>query len=44
MKKFMTNTPTNEMEPIHYLDATKLAAFIRKKQLSSREVVQAHST
>ena len=38
----MTSTPTTEMEPIHYLDATKLATLIRTKQLSSREVVQAH--
>jgi hypothetical protein len=28
--------------PIHYLEATALAALIRTKQLSSREVVQAH--
>ncbi len=28
--------------PIHYLDATTLAALIRKRQLSSREVVRAH--
>ena len=28
--------------PVHYLDATTLAALIRTKQLSSREVVQAH--
>jgi aspartyl-tRNA(Asn)/glutamyl-tRNA(Gln) amidotransferase subunit A len=28
--------------PIHYLDATKLATLIRTRELSSREVVQAH--
>jgi aspartyl-tRNA(Asn)/glutamyl-tRNA(Gln) amidotransferase subunit A len=28
--------------PVHYLDATKLATLIRTKELSSREVVQAH--
>ena len=28
--------------PIHYLDATTLAALIRKKELSPREVVRAH--
>jgi aspartyl-tRNA(Asn)/glutamyl-tRNA(Gln) amidotransferase subunit A len=35
----MTKTPTG---PVHYLDAMTLAALIRTKQLSSREVVQAH--
>jgi aspartyl-tRNA(Asn)/glutamyl-tRNA(Gln) amidotransferase subunit A len=29
-------------DPIYYKDATELAALIRTKQLSSREVVQAH--
>jgi aspartyl-tRNA(Asn)/glutamyl-tRNA(Gln) amidotransferase subunit A len=29
-------------DPIHYLDATALAELIRTRQLSSREVVQAH--
>jgi hypothetical protein len=38
----MTNTQTNRTAPIHYLEATTLAALIRTKQLSSREVVQAH--
>lgn len=38
----MTSTPTTEMGPIYYLDATKLATLIRTKQSSSREVVQAH--
>jgi aspartyl-tRNA(Asn)/glutamyl-tRNA(Gln) amidotransferase subunit A len=35
----MTSTRT---DPLYYLDATALAALIRTKQLSSREVVQAH--
>ena len=38
----MANTPTAGAEPLHYLDATRLAALIRTKQVSSREVVQAH--
>ncbi|MDB5362326.1 MAG: hypothetical protein JWO51_3623 [Rhodospirillales bacterium] len=38
----MTSTPTKGTDPIHYLEATTLAALIRTKQLSSREVVQAH--
>jgi aspartyl-tRNA(Asn)/glutamyl-tRNA(Gln) amidotransferase subunit A len=29
-------------DPIYYKDATELAALIRTKQLSSREIVQAH--
>src|SRR6266478_1700482 len=29
-------------DPIYYKDATELAALIRTKQLSSREVVQTH--
>lgn len=29
-------------DPLHYLDATTLAALIASKQVSSREVVQAH--
>jgi Asp-tRNA(Asn)/Glu-tRNA(Gln) amidotransferase A subunit family amidase len=33
---------TAQTNLIHYLDATTLAALIRTKQLSSREVVQAH--
>ena len=35
----MTSTPT---DPLYYLDATALAALIRTKQVSSREVVRAH--
>ena len=38
----MTGTPTRGTGPIHYLEATTLAALIRTRQLSSREVVQAH--
>ena len=38
----MTKTANHSAEPIHYLDATALAALIRTRQLSSREVVQAH--
>ena len=33
---------TKSIDPIHYLDATALAALIRTRQVSSREVVQAH--
>ena len=33
---------TQSIDPIHYLDATALAALIRTRQMSSREVVQAH--
>jgi aspartyl-tRNA(Asn)/glutamyl-tRNA(Gln) amidotransferase subunit A len=33
---------TNAPGPLHYLDATALATLIRTKQVSSREVVQAH--
>jgi aspartyl-tRNA(Asn)/glutamyl-tRNA(Gln) amidotransferase subunit A len=36
------STSIGESEPIHYQDATALAALIRSRQLSSREVVQAH--
>src|SRR5580704_9518958 len=36
---FMTSTST---DPLYYLDATALAALIKTKQVSSREVVQAH--
>jgi aspartyl-tRNA(Asn)/glutamyl-tRNA(Gln) amidotransferase subunit A len=32
----------NKTVPIHYLEATTLAGLVRTKQLSSREVVQAH--
>jgi aspartyl-tRNA(Asn)/glutamyl-tRNA(Gln) amidotransferase subunit A len=38
----MSTPSTNQTEAIHYLDATTLAELIRTKQLSSREVVQAH--
>jgi aspartyl-tRNA(Asn)/glutamyl-tRNA(Gln) amidotransferase subunit A len=41
-EKIMPSTPTSEIGPIYYLSATKLASLIRTKQLSSREVVQAH--
>lgn len=33
---------TREVDAIYYKDATELASLIRTKQLSSREVVQAH--
>ena len=33
---------TKSADPIHYFDATTLAALIRTRQLSSREIVQAH--
>ena len=39
------NSAANSVEntnAIYYKDATELAALIRTKQLSSREVVQAH--
>ncbi len=38
----MTAPSTTQTDRIHYLDATTLAALIRTRQLSSREVVQAH--
>ena len=38
----MTDTKISETNPIHYQDATALAAMIRTRKLSSREVVQAH--
>jgi aspartyl-tRNA(Asn)/glutamyl-tRNA(Gln) amidotransferase subunit A len=44
----MTTTLTNnsatsqDSDPLHYQDATTLAALIATKQVSSREVVQAH--
>jgi aspartyl-tRNA(Asn)/glutamyl-tRNA(Gln) amidotransferase subunit A len=38
----MTTVQKTEAAPIHYLDATALAALIRTRQLSSRQVVQAH--
>src|SRR5262249_52481564 len=44
----MTRTVPNssvtvqDSEPLHYQDATALAALIASRQVSSREVVQAH--
>jgi aspartyl-tRNA(Asn)/glutamyl-tRNA(Gln) amidotransferase subunit A len=38
----MTAATFSDTKPLHYQDATTLAALIRTKQLSSREVVQAH--
>jgi aspartyl-tRNA(Asn)/glutamyl-tRNA(Gln) amidotransferase subunit A len=38
----MTRTPGSGAEPIHFKNAAALAALIRSKQLSSRQVVQAH--
>jgi aspartyl-tRNA(Asn)/glutamyl-tRNA(Gln) amidotransferase subunit A len=38
----MRSKPTEETVPIYYRDAVELASLIRTKQLSSREVVQAH--
>lgn len=38
----MTDVKASETNPIHYQDATTLAALIRTKKVSSREVVQAH--
>jgi aspartyl-tRNA(Asn)/glutamyl-tRNA(Gln) amidotransferase subunit A len=38
----MTDSKISDTNPIHYQDATTLAALIRTKRLSSREVVQAH--
>ncbi|MCW6512321.1 amidase [Lichenifustis flavocetrariae] len=38
----MTDATLSRADPIHYQDATTLAALIRKKEVSSREVVQAH--
>jgi aspartyl-tRNA(Asn)/glutamyl-tRNA(Gln) amidotransferase subunit A len=38
----MTEVTINDRNPIHYQDAATLAALIRTRQLSSREVVQAH--
>src|SRR5262249_37435264 len=39
-RKLMSSAPSNS--EIHYLDALELAALIRTRQLSPREVVQAH--
>jgi aspartyl-tRNA(Asn)/glutamyl-tRNA(Gln) amidotransferase subunit A len=38
----MSDAPTRETDPLHYMDATTLARLIRTKQVSPREVVQAH--
>jgi aspartyl-tRNA(Asn)/glutamyl-tRNA(Gln) amidotransferase subunit A len=38
----MTVAKISDTNPIHYQDATALAALIRTKKLSSREVVQVH--
>ena len=38
----MLHQPITDTSAIHYQEATALAALIRTKQLSSREVVQAH--
>lgn len=38
----MTDAKSSDLNPLHYQDATALAALIRTRQLSSREVVQAH--
>jgi len=38
----MKGTSAGDTAPIHYLEATTLAALIRTKRMSSREVVQAH--
>jgi aspartyl-tRNA(Asn)/glutamyl-tRNA(Gln) amidotransferase subunit A len=38
----VNGTSAGDTAPIHYLEATTLAALIRTKRMSSREVVQAH--
>ena len=38
----MANVKISETKLLHYLDASTLAALIRTKEVSSREVVQAH--
>jgi aspartyl-tRNA(Asn)/glutamyl-tRNA(Gln) amidotransferase subunit A len=38
----VTNSKTSDNNPIYYQDAAALAALIQSRQLSSREVVQAH--
>ena len=38
----MTDAKISDTNPIYYEDATALAALIRTRQLSSREVVQVH--
>src|SRR4051812_24652435 len=42
MKPNHTTVPSTPTQPLHYLDATALAELIRTKQITSREVVQAH--
>jgi len=41
-KQALSANPEKHTEAVYYKDATELAALIRTKQLSSREVVQAH--
>jgi aspartyl-tRNA(Asn)/glutamyl-tRNA(Gln) amidotransferase subunit A len=41
-EKSLPADSAKETNPIHYKDATELAALIRTKQISSREVVKAH--
>ena len=41
-KKSLETLSANETQATYYKDATELASLIRTKQLSSREVVQAH--
>ena len=38
----LAEKPAQAATPVYYKDATELAALIRDKQLSSREIVQAH--
>ncbi|HVJ51767.1 MAG TPA: amidase [Aliidongia sp.] len=38
----MPDSSAGKTDPIHYQDATALARLIRTRQLSSREIVQAH--
>jgi Asp-tRNA(Asn)/Glu-tRNA(Gln) amidotransferase A subunit family amidase len=40
--KTLATQLTSDTQATYYKDATELAALIRTKQLSSREVVQAH--
>ena len=42
IKKLVMTATQIDGNPIHYVDATKLAELIRTRKLSSREVVQAH--
>lgn len=41
-KENLASSAAANVDPIYYKDATELAALIRTKQLSSREIVQAH--